>query len=100
MNLIASAIRCSPLELAFDKETTPEEMIVRGAQTRSLPGCGLGTRMHVLEGLLWITQEGDVEDYVVGADDTFVCTRVGRVVVESLEGVSRFVVERVEGGAA
>jgi hypothetical protein len=89
--MTASATQCSPLGLSFDKEIA-SEMIVRGAEARSVPGCQLGSRMRVLEGVLWITQEGDANDYLVGAGETFVCTRAGRVVVESLAGDSRFVV--------
>ena len=96
--MTASAIRCSPLELPIDKGTTPEEVIVRRARVRSLPACRPGARVRVLEGMLWITQEGDAVDYVVSSREEFVCTRAGRVVVESLAGTSRFVVERVEGG--
>lgn len=96
MNLTASATRDSLLGLSFNKEIAPEEMIVRGAQAMSVPGCGVGSRIGVLEGVLWITQEGDGNDYLVGAGDTFVCTRSGRVVVESLAACSRFVVEPVD----
>jgi hypothetical protein len=91
MNSTASATRYSPLGLSFDKEIAPEETTVHGAQALSVPGCRLGSRIRVLEGVLWITQEGDKNDYLVSAGDVFVCTRAGRVVVESLAAVSRFV---------
>lgn len=99
MNTItSSATQYRPLALSFDKEIAPEEMIVRSAEVVSVPECGVGSRIRVLNGVLWITQEGDVNDYLVGTGDTFVCTRTGRVVVESLTAPSRIVVERFDHG--
>jgi hypothetical protein len=104
MNIMtASATEGRPLGLSFDKETAPEETIVRDTEAMSVPECQPGSRIRVLDGVLWITQEGDVNDYLVSAGETFVCTRPGRVVVESLDARSRFVVvplDRVVKSAA
>ena len=59
--------------------------------TMSLDARRPGTRLQVFEGLLWVTQEGDAEDYLIGAGESFVATRPGRLVVQSLAAKSRFV---------
>ena len=92
MNFTATATRLDPLQLPIEKKAAPEEMTVRAGQALSLRGCQLGACIRVLAGMLWITQEGDANDYLVRAEDVFVTTRRGRVVVESLDEVGRFVV--------
>lgn len=37
------------------------------------------------EGVIWITQERDLQDYVLSAGEMFIITHPGRVVVQALE---------------
>lgn len=63
------------------------------SDTVSFDARNLGEELRMVEGLLWITQEGDPTDYLVGPGESFVVTRPGRVVVQSLTPESRFVFE-------
>ena len=43
-----------------------------------------GLEIRVLSGTVWLTQEGDGEDRVLGPEATFVAERGGRVAIQSL----------------
>ncbi len=43
-----------------------------------------GTRIACADGVLWITQYGDLRDIVLNAGDAFVVDRDGKVVVNAL----------------
>ena len=43
-----------------------------------------GTRIEPYEGTLWITEEGEIEDFVVAAGEAFVVTRPGRTLVQAM----------------
>lgn len=47
-----------------------------------------GTEVRVDRGLVWITQEGDGEDYVVAAGSRFCSGYDGKIVVSTLSGAS------------
>jgi hypothetical protein len=47
-----------------------------------------GAAIRCVAGKLWLTQEGDVRDYVVPAGTTFCTDRSGRVVVSAIDGAS------------
>jgi predicted nucleic acid-binding Zn finger protein len=51
-----------------------------------------GTEVRVEHGLVWITQEGDGEDYIVAAGTRFCSGYSGNVVVSTLSEASRIVV--------
>jgi hypothetical protein len=51
----------------------------------SLEGDRRGDVISCVSGTLWITQEGDLKDYVVEADRNFWVTRPGTVVVQALD---------------
>jgi hypothetical protein len=44
-----------------------------------------GTLIACEEGTLWITQEGDARDVVIGAGERFVVDRDGLTIVEALD---------------
>jgi hypothetical protein len=89
-NPYASATLCAPLPSTHGKFVLEEDSLC-GSQVLSLSDHQLESGIRVMEGMLWITEEGDPGDYLIGAGDTFVATRRGRVVIESLTPVSRFV---------
>ena len=43
-----------------------------------------GTRIHSREGTVWITEEGEARDFVVGPGDAFLVTRPGRTLVQAI----------------
>jgi len=49
-----------------------------------------GSEIRCLEGMLWITQEGDFRDYILKAGDTFKTNRKGKVVLQALNRSSTF----------
>jgi hypothetical protein len=56
-----------------------------GAQeVERLAGIDRGDAILVTQGILWVTQEGDPQDYVLSAGERFVANRHGAVVVEAL----------------
>lgn len=53
-------------------------------QIERLAGVGRGDAIVVTQGILWVTQEGDPQDYVLTPGERFVANRHGSVVVEAL----------------
>lgn len=51
----------------------------------SIEGDRRGDVIRCLNGTLWITQEGDLKDYIVEAGRDFWVTRPGTVVVQALQ---------------
>ena len=51
----------------------------------SIEGDRRGDVINCVNGTLWITQEGDLKDYVVEAGKNFWVTRQGQVVVQALQ---------------
>ncbi len=47
-----------------------------------------GTRIQAREGSLWITEEGEAQDFIVQAGESFVVRRAGRTLVQAM-AVSR-----------
>ena len=43
-----------------------------------------GTRIQSREGTLWITEEGEPRDFVVGPGEAFFVTRPGRTLVQAV----------------
>jgi hypothetical protein len=54
-------------------------------KTWSIDGDRRGDVITCLGGLLWITQEGDLKDYVLETGRSFWVTRPGTVVVQALD---------------
>lgn len=54
---------------------------------------GAGLEVKCLRGVLWITQEGDREDRVIGSGESFVLDRPGLSVVTAVSGPALLVVQ-------
>ncbi|HEX2649453.1 MAG TPA: DUF2917 domain-containing protein [Burkholderiales bacterium] len=52
-----------------------------------------GRHLSVIEGAIWVTQDGDLRDLVVEAGSEFVFDRPGLAVVQSLGGAARIAAE-------
>ncbi len=64
----------------------------------SIDGDARGHSVRCLEGILWLTQQGDPVDHVLRPGRTFTLNRKGRVVVMA-GGDSRLQIEPAEPGA-
>ena len=49
-----------------------------------------GTVIRCQDGILWITQDGDRDDHILKAGDTFTVTRKGNIVLQALNSSSSF----------
>ncbi|MBN2388490.1 MAG: DUF2917 domain-containing protein [Anaerolineales bacterium] len=49
-----------------------------------------GSEICCLEGMLWITLEGDLKDHIIAAGETFVANHKGKVVLQALNLSSIF----------
>ena len=47
-------------------------------------GIHRGDAIYVTQGTLWVTQEGDPQDYVLSMGESFIADRRGTVVIEAL----------------
>jgi hypothetical protein len=54
---------------------------------------GIGTRIVCRSGYLWITQQGDVKDSIVGPNDVLTIRKSGRTVISALESSSLTLIE-------
>jgi hypothetical protein len=54
-----------------------------------------GTRIAARTGRVWITQEGDRRDHIVGPGETLVVARPGRTVVQALQSARIALRDRV-----
>jgi hypothetical protein len=78
---------------AFSKETimasalpTPE-LSMRAGQVLTFDDAR-GTRIASTMGIVWVTEEGDVKDHIVGPGDAIVLRRGGRALVQALQAAS------------
>ena len=63
--------------------------VVHLGQNKPLPvRATQGTAMCCLSGELWVTQEGDEQDYIVQSGYRYCCSQDGLVVVNALNGPS------------
>lgn len=54
---------------------------------------GAGSRIVVRSGVLWITQEGDVKDTIVGPGEELTIRKSGRTVITALEATCLTLIE-------
>jgi len=54
---------------------------------------GIGTRIVCRSGNLWITQEGDVRDTIIGPADVLTIRKPGRTVITALDASSLTLME-------
>ena len=44
-----------------------------------------GTRIHARTGTVWVTEEANLRDHVIGPGETLVVSRGGRTVIQALQ---------------
>ena len=49
-----------------------------------------GSEIRCLEGVLWITQDGDIKDHILSAGEKYTANRKGKVVLQALKKSSTF----------
>ena len=75
----------SKLSTTRDQKANPlPERRLCAQMVERLAGIDRGDAILVTNGTLWVTQEGDPQDYVLSAGERFVANRHGSVVVEAL----------------
>lgn len=60
------------------------EQVLHKTTVLPLEGDQRGTEIHCSQGILWVTQENDGQDYILNSGESFVVTRKGRVVIEAM----------------
>lgn len=78
--------------IAYRESTTQErpgqgepfEMVLEKLSVHHLDGDARGTEITCLQGILWVTQQDDGNDYILNSGDSLVVSRRGRVVVEAI----------------
>ena len=79
----------SKLNTTRNQKTTPlSESRLCAQMVERLAGIDRGDAILVTQGVLWVTQEGDPQDYVLSEGERFVANRHGSVVVEALTDAS------------
>lgn len=72
----------------MDRDLSKAVAVVPRGGTVRLQG-RVGQRLECLGGTLWITQDGDPRDVVIGAGEAFDLDRNGRVLASALGGPGR-----------
>lgn len=70
------------------------EMVMPKGSVWRIEGNPSGVTVACVSGMVWLTQEGDYEDHVLGSAERFALNRAGRTLVMALED-SRICVMRV-----
>lgn len=70
------------------KSSQINERRLSSQDIQRLAGIHPGDAILVTQGILWVTQEGDPNDYVLSAGERFIANRRGSVVVEALTDAS------------
>jgi Protein of unknown function (DUF2917) len=66
-------------------ENTLTEITLNKSKVWSIEGDRRGEVINCLSGVIWITQEGDLNDYILEAGDSFWVTKRGTVIVQALQ---------------
>jgi hypothetical protein len=61
------------------------EVRLHGGELWRIDGNSRWRMVICLEGEIWVTQERDLKDYVLGAGETFLITQPGLVLVQALQ---------------
>ena len=75
--LVQKATGREPEKYMVEVALEPDEVFI-------LKGDQRGGRLAALHGNLWVTQQGDLEDFVLRPGERFTVTRRGKVVVQAM----------------
>ncbi|MGB9640011.1 MAG: DUF2917 domain-containing protein [Anaerolineales bacterium] len=62
----------------------PFELVLEKLAVHHLDGDARGTEIACLQGILWVTQQDDGQDYILKSGDSLVVSHRGRVVIEAI----------------
>jgi len=65
-------------------ETNAPLLILQAGEVVALNDAA-GTRVQTRCGTVWVTEENDPKDHIVGPGDSFVLARGGRTVIQALQ---------------
>jgi len=68
-----------------EQRVAPLPLVPGSARAIAVHG---GAVIRVLSGVVWLTEDKDEGDYVLGRGEEFVARRGGRVVVEAIRGMA------------
>lgn len=65
------------------------EFLLRKGEVRSWSGDQSGRTIEITRGTVWLTQSGDMTDFVIRKGESFRVTRPGRIVAQSLSDTAK-----------
>jgi hypothetical protein len=80
-------VKTADTKLNTTRNLKPTQLLERclsAQEVQRMAGVDRGDAILVTHGILWVTQEGDPQDYVIVEGERFVANRHGTVVVEAL----------------
>ncbi len=87
MTVLVSNSRINALR---SRDERPQSERCLGArEVERLAGIRIGDAIICTSGVLWVTQEGDPEDYLLKQGQKFVANRLGLVLVQALDSACR-----------
>jgi hypothetical protein len=89
---VAMAIRISQTNsrVTFDYSDGNRERSLTAQEAERLAGVAQGDAIISTCGVVWVTQEGDPDDYMLRKGERFVAHRHGTVVVQALDDGASF----------
>jgi hypothetical protein len=86
MTITYGPVRARIADVRGQEQTSAVAIRLRRDAVMRLAPTRHGMKVHDEAGTLWLTQEGDPDDHVLEAGDTFETKRTGALVVQAISG--------------